>query len=381
MESLNHHLISIRVVLEQLPRLGLSVPESLSRFVQIDSLEQNQALSLHQALEFNRLLLEHYRDPLLGLKVAQAFLPQSYGLFGFGLMCAPSLRSSLAFSVRYQRLTYTLMTLSTHVVGDEVHFRFTPNHQQIDPPLAVFFSDRDVAASMVFFRATPLAAAVPKRVTLVHDGYGQAQAYQGFFGCDVEFSADAGSLIFAADYLDVPAPYRNAQAYAVCERECSRLLADLTGGTDIVRQVERELQSRPGYLQDIDSIARQLNLSSRTLRRRLAERGQSFQTPCSKRCASIRPKTIYDDQRCASPKWRSFWVSASRVISVRRSSAGAVAYLPDSTERSFFSSASRDGENGTKLGHGEICCTKIGLIATRLTCSEAPYRRRYYKLA
>jgi AraC-like DNA-binding protein len=277
MHSIDHHLVSIRVTLELLPAIGYSVPPALEKYLKLDTDERNQALNLHQALSFHRTLIRYYPDPLLALHIAEAFPPQAYGMFGFGLLCSPSMRASLDFAVRFRRLTYTLMTLTAQLDPVYAKLCMVPANAHIDPELAVFFSDRDVAAAAVSFRSSRLTAVVPEKVTLVHDGFGLTDAYQAFFACEVEFGAPVASLMFSAAHLDTPSPYRNAEAFAICQRECARQLAAISSETDMTGRVRQELLSRPGYLHDIESIAGQLNLSTRTLRRRLAEQHTSFQ--------------------------------------------------------------------------------------------------------
>ncbi len=45
----------------------------------------------------------------------------------------------------------------------------------------------------------------------------------------------------------------------------------------VVEQVRQLIVARPGYFPDIDYVAEKLNMTSRTLRRRLAAEGSSYQ--------------------------------------------------------------------------------------------------------
>ncbi len=277
MHRIDHHIYSIRIALELLPSLGYALTDELRAYFDLDTHERSQALNLHQALSFYRTIRRCYPTPLVALDIGAAIPAQAFGMFGFAQMCSESLRATLEFAVRFQRLTYTLMTLAPRYERGTAALCFEPTNIHIDPELAIFFADRDLACSATMFAAPNPGTVRPKRVTLTHDGFGMADAYRAHFPCEVEFGASVSSLVFDEADIDKPSPYRNEQVHTICRRECERQLAEISRGPDIVDQVREELMSRPGYLQDAESVARELHLSTRTLRRRLAESGTSFQ--------------------------------------------------------------------------------------------------------
>ena len=278
MHSINHHLISIRVALEAMPSLGYALHPDLDKFREIDTKENNRAFSLHQSLSFWRTMKRCYPEPSLALNIAQAFSPQVYGMFGFAMLSCASMRETLKFAVQYQQLSYTLMTLSVDFGERYSSLCFAPTNLSIEPELAAFFADRDLASTQVSLQTRQSKVASAQKVTLVHDGYGVADQYRDYFNCEVEFNSPVASLIYRTDQLDFPALYRNHEVFEICRRECDRQLAKLSDEKDVAGQVRQELFGLPGYLHDIESISRQLGLSSRTLRRRLLDQGLSFQS-------------------------------------------------------------------------------------------------------
>ena len=277
MYATDHHINGIRIVRELLPTLGLSAADSLWQEFPLDLVRENAAFNMHLQLKFYRRLIQVMDDPLLGLKVSALFPPQAYGMFGYAMMAAPDIRTSLRIADRFDRLTYTLQTLH-FIEKDSIGIlQFTATGLNLDPVLKAFFADRDLSSSTLGARSIALeqSPAILK-VTLEHGDNGHAAAYETFFSCPVEFNAASNSVAFSAQQLDRPNPYRNAAAFEVCVRECERQLAELANSRDIVARVRSELFQRPGYLQDIESIARQMGVSARTLRRRLEETGTSF---------------------------------------------------------------------------------------------------------
>jgi AraC-like DNA-binding protein len=61
------------------------------------------------------------------------------------------------------------------------------------------------------------------------------------------------------------------------QQQCQLLLAKLSRQSGLVDDVRRVLLARPGLFPTIDRVAEKLDVSARTLRRRLAEEDTTFQ--------------------------------------------------------------------------------------------------------
>jgi AraC-like DNA-binding protein len=62
----------------------------------------------------------------------------------------------------------------------------------------------------------------------------------------------------------------------VCEERCELILARLGLAGGVVDRVRNELLAQPSRFPDLETVARALRVSARTLRRRLREEGASF---------------------------------------------------------------------------------------------------------
>ena len=72
-------------------------------------------------------------------------------------------------------------------------------------------------------------------------------------------------------------PLQDAETSAICQQQCQLLLARMKKSSGFVERVRQLIVARPGYFPDIDYVAAKLNIISRTLRRRLADEGSSYQ--------------------------------------------------------------------------------------------------------
>ncbi len=69
----------------------------------------------------------------------------------------------------------------------------------------------------------------------------------------------------------------NPATVQMCEQQCEALLATLDVQEGLLPRLRRLLLARPGEFPDLDSVARALHTSGRSLRRHLASQGTSYQ--------------------------------------------------------------------------------------------------------
>lgn len=238
--------------------------------------DHRQTITLRQEIHFYRNVLEVSGDPTIGLRIGAGYLPQRYGLMGYALMSAATLRHALVVAVNFGDLTYTWFGLGFDVAGRTATFSLIDRFD-IDTDVRNFLYDRDCAAAWVGLSESlgqPLAL---DKVALPHDGHGRRSGYRGFFPCPVEFDSAPARIEFAAQLLETPLPHRDASASEQLRQQCQLLLARLGRQSRLVDDVRLLLLARPGFFPDIEMVAEKLDLSVRTLRRRLAEENTSFQ--------------------------------------------------------------------------------------------------------
>ena len=86
-----------------------------------------------------------------------------------------------------------------------------------------------------------------------------------------------GRIRVDMDLLDTPLPSSNPALRSLYEEECARLLADLEEEDSVAEQTLRLLRKLEGQYPQMPQLARMLNFSARTYRRRLAEESHSYQ--------------------------------------------------------------------------------------------------------
>jgi len=238
--------------------------------------DRHQTVTLRQEIRFHRNLIELSGDPTIGLRIGAAYLPQRYGLLGYALLSAATLRHALVLATNFGDLSFTWFGLRLGVARKTTTFSFM-NRFDIDADVLDFLYDRDCAAALVDLSEAMGQPLVLDKVTLPHDGHGRPGVYRQFFGCTVEFNGTPVHIEFATELLETPLPHRDAAASEHLRQQCQLLLAKLSRQSALVDDVRQLLLARPGFFPDIEMSAAKLNVSVRTLRRRLTEEGTSFQ--------------------------------------------------------------------------------------------------------
>jgi AraC-like DNA-binding protein len=218
--------------------------------------------------------LESSGGPAIGLKLGTEDRLERYDPVGIAAVSARSLRDALQRLARYKQLTCP-EAIEVAERGDEcrVQFRWLLA-QETEPPVLV-----DVCFAWVanIARRGTGGLVNPKRLELRGPAR-NSRMYTAHFGCPARFEVRQNVIVFAKADLDRPFLTHNADLSAVVARhleaELSQALAPSAIGEQVKGILTRQLAGRrPG----IEDVARELGLSSRTLQRRLAEDGATFQ--------------------------------------------------------------------------------------------------------
>jgi AraC-like DNA-binding protein len=158
----------------------------------------------------------------------------------------------------------------------EVALRF----READPALRGLRHNADFVIGMIVRGCRELTreAICPIRAEFMHAEPTEEVEYADILGCPVKFQAEWTTLIYDEETTRLPVQGANAKLLPVLELACQKVLGPPTAkGQDLVREVRQLIIERlPTASTNFDAIAEVLKMSSKTLERRLGERGQSF---------------------------------------------------------------------------------------------------------
>ncbi|MEQ8515339.1 MAG: AraC family transcriptional regulator [Chromatocurvus sp.] len=215
------------------------------------------------------------QDPALGLHLGERLNLSAHAILGQAFMTCQDLHEVLDLFMKYYHLLSPELELSLELTDTD--YRLTTIAAP-DPALEVFGAELMAAALLNTLRGLLSRSDFRLRVDFPYPEPGHGAAYRALFGSDcVHFDCSHQRICFDRRLGDTPLPSSNPALRELYEEECARLLADLEGTDSIAEQILSLLRKLEGQYPQMPQVARMLNTSPRTLRRRLEAEGAAFQ--------------------------------------------------------------------------------------------------------
>ncbi|MBN3773925.1 MULTISPECIES: AraC family transcriptional regulator [Burkholderia] len=214
------------------------------------------------------------RAPGLGFEVGQRYHFSAYGVWGYGLIASATARDALALALRFLPLTYAFTVITYREENGTCVLGF--GAPELDGTLSRFVVERDMMAATVLLQEIGGDAFALSRFT-VQAARTPSMAVPRIAGVEPAFSARANSLAFDRVLLDRPLPHANPLTVSMCEQMCGQLLEARRARVGTSEMVRQYLTATPGSAPfSLEDMARLMNTSPRTLKRRLQEEGTTF---------------------------------------------------------------------------------------------------------
>lgn len=259
--------------------------------------------------------------PDIGLRLAAATSVHEYDLSLLAALHSPDVRTAFEKLGRYKRLCGPQDLKQEHS-SKEVALSTVWLSASSAPPTRLV--DAIFATLLLLLQRGSGQPLAPKRVDIARARADDAMLMR-FFGCPLRFRAKRDALVFDDRVLDKPFVTHNADLLAALLPSLDEQVAKKRGNgfLDDVREVVAKRMS--GERPSADKVAHELATSARTLQRRLAEHGTSYQ------------KVLDDVRRHA----------ARRLLGVESIEIAEVAFLLGFEELNSFTRAFRGWEGKT----------------------------------
>jgi AraC-like DNA-binding protein len=234
-------------------------------------------LSLVQAggLLFRAMQLSN--DPAFGYEIGLRSKLTSHGFIGYGVMSSPTLRQAIEFGAKFLQLRLPNLSLCVITEGAQAAIAVTETM-----PLGAVRQCMFDLFLVGIWRMVPALTDGELRtgagVELWFD-YPQPDYYTRYRDRlpTTRFSMPGNQIRFPANYLDRPLNSANPVTAKLVSDQCEKELSVLGFNSDFLAQVRARLDHERGGYPDQESLATQLHMSGRTLKRKLQQHGLSFQ--------------------------------------------------------------------------------------------------------
>jgi AraC-like DNA-binding protein len=256
---------------------GLS-PESLAKPETLTSVRQYITVC-HNALQLSKTRETPFRT---GSRIPLS----AYGMYGFALVCSPTIREYFQVAVKYHRLATPLLSMSWREQGDYVSWVLPMNSAITHPDsLMRFLIEQQLTQLSTHLRAVVDHGCLPVRASLPYSAPAHTHLYPQYLGCPVRFSQPIAELTYPRSILCAKPRMAHGLTSKIMQETCDRILGEVKTSTGVAGEVYQIIASTPGHSPIMENVAKQLATTERTLNRKLSAEGTSF-------------TQILDDVRC-----------------------------------------------------------------------------------
>lgn len=201
----------------------------------------------------------------------------AYGMYGYALMCSPTMREFFDFAVRYHLLATPTITLGWRQEGALAIWDFREVYAEImSADLRNFVLRQQMMQTSTHMRDVAGTAVTPIRALFGLPDSGTTAADQDVLGCPCLFDQAAHELHYPASILDRAPELANRLTRAMLEETCDRLIGQAKTSSGLAGEVYQLLMLAPNRYSSMKAVAVRLGMTERTLRRRLDDEGSSY---------------------------------------------------------------------------------------------------------
>lgn len=260
----------------QLAERGVSMAQVLGHArLPHDLFEQgNVTVTTEELFSFWTAIGEVSDDPAVGLWLGSEDRVERASALSVAMLYTRSLGEALARAARYKKLTCPeALVVTATDDGQRVRFDWLLAEEKVPEALV----DVCFAWLVTIARRGTGAPLTPVRIELCRPERHRA-LFEAHFGCPVRFGAGGDALVFRDADVERPFLTHNADLLAILAPHLEEELREQEAQRAVAGQVKGTLKRLlAGGRPDVHDVARELRLTSRTLQRRIAQEGRTYQ--------------------------------------------------------------------------------------------------------
>ncbi len=257
--------------------------------------DPDKRIPFRKHVRFLEIAADRLDDPFWGLHLGESIHPKQVGLLGYVVLSSETLGGALRNLTRYLSVLSEGAEAELVIQGNRVSLI----SRIVDPEVLDCRQIDDFGMSVLLTacRAMTGRKLSPDRVDFRTPKPGDLAEHNRIFGAPVRFDQPRTGLVFSRKAMDLPIRTADSGLLKVLERYCREILGRRPAVQSLTYQV-RELiatlltTGEP----NIDTVARELNMSSRTLERRLSAEGLSYRRVLDDLRQQLAERYLSDDR-------------------------------------------------------------------------------------
>ena len=215
-------------------------------------------------------------DPAFGLLLGERLVVGTHGVLGFAALQAGSLRQVIELLEQYLPVRTTLLSVQLEASAQPAveQLRFVPT-QTLGTAERTLIEAIMLAVKNIF-DAISLGDSGILQVRMPFPSSSDTRLASSLFGSPVEYDQPCAAFSLSSETLDKPLRMADPDAFRDAKQICQRELAKLGDRNTLGDRVQRLLLERQNSFPSLETTARLLYVTPRTLHRRLQREQTSY---------------------------------------------------------------------------------------------------------
>jgi AraC-like DNA-binding protein len=269
----------IALVLDALAAEGVPREDALRRVRLSEASISSPAtrVSLNQVIDCYSYAAERSHDPHFAYRAGLRFHVSAYGMYGFAILSSINYRQTMKFAVKYHELATPLVAMEFEENDGYGTWLVSPlSYARIDARLYKFIVEMQFGITLSLHRDFMGSSFFVREFQVTYSPSGDASEYAAPFGAPILFGQSANRLLFDSGWLDGAPRLGNEITYSTVVSLCDAQIEEFQFRRGLVGEVRQILMKNLMRPKKFDDVAQNLNMSARTLRRKLREENSSF---------------------------------------------------------------------------------------------------------
>lgn len=215
-------------------------------------------------------------DPCFGIRVVDYWHPSNLHALGYAWLASGTLKEAIQRAERYVRIVNSAATMSLNESTEGYELMAFSVPKEFNPQPALNAIDAGMALLLHLCRISAGKDLMPLRMEVKRPLPDCAERYYDFFGPNILFNSQQNIYIFDKHSIEKQLPTANIDLALSCDKIIKDYLAKMDK-SDIVMQVKAKLTDSlsSGSVSE-KHISESLNMSLRSLQRKLEEKGYNY---------------------------------------------------------------------------------------------------------
>ncbi len=213
-------------------------------------------------------------DPCFGAEVGKHWTPTTFHALGFAFLASHTLKDALTRLARYTRIVNNSISARLETHGANLHLMMATSEDDSRIHPVARDSGMTAVISMCRFLCgedfSPVEIQVTRDKSLCHEELIK------FVGCPIEYNCDQNQTLFDRITAEKRLPTGNTELAKVNEDLAIKYLNSLDGASIMLKVKAKLIEMMPQGQVSEEAVATELNLSLRTLQRKLREEKTSY---------------------------------------------------------------------------------------------------------